>query len=195
MSTESFEPVWEQVIEALEQLGIAYHIGGSVASSAFGVFRTSADIDLVADIRAQHVPAFVDLLRGDFYADEEMIREAISNQSSFNLIHYETGYKVDVFVLKRRPYDRQAFNRAQPVALSDRADARAFFVAAPEDVILNKLAWYEMGGGVSERQWLDVVGILKVQGSRLDFDYMRRWAGELGVGTLLDRAIAQAGVT
>ena len=191
-SIESFELIWEQVIEAFEQLGIAYHIGGSVASSAFGIFRASADIDLVADFRAQHVAQFVDLLQSDFYLDEEMIREAIHEKSSFNLIHVETGYKVDVFVLKNRPYDRQAFNRAEPITLSDSPDARAFFVAAPEDVILNKLLWYQMGGGVSERQWIDIVGVIKVQVNRLDFGYMQQWAKELDVAALLDRAIAQA---
>ncbi len=182
------------VADALECLGIAYHIGGSVASSAHGIARTTLDVDLVADLVLSHVRPLVETLQGTYYIDEEMVREAVQQRSSFNVIHLETVLKVDVFVLKARPYDREAFRRMRRDTLDEAGDAREFYVASPEDVILNKLEWYRLGGGVSDRQWSDVLGVLKVQKDSLDYAYLRRWAVDLGVSDLLDRALEDAGI-
>lgn len=181
------------VVEALEHLGVQYHIGGSIASSYYGAGRSTLDVDLVADLTSRHVLAFVAHLSGDYYADAAMVTDAIQRRSSFNVIHLATMMKIDVFILKEGTFDRIAFSRVQEDTLSSEPGAKLFTLASPEDVVLRKLEWYKAGGEVSERQWNDVLGVLKVQGAVLDLDYMGHWAGELGVEELLERAWQEAG--
>lgn len=194
MSRFDFLPVLSKAIDAFEAHGIAYHIGGSVASSALGAFRTTMDVDLVADIRVEHAEVLAESLQPGFYIEAEDILQAIAQRSSFNIIHIGTGYMIDVFVLRTATYDREAFLRADLLPLDDAEDARVFFIASPEDTILNKLRWFRMGGETSERRWLDVQGVLKVQAEALDLAYMRKWAPEIGVADLLERAIADSGI-
>ncbi len=179
------------VVEALEKLGIAYQIGGSVASSVYGVPRTTMDIDLVANLRPEHVRPLVDLLKDQYYLSPEAIHEALRRRSSFNLIHLETMVKVDVFILRPEPYEQEAFRRSRRDTVVEES-AREFFLSSPEDVILHKLAWFRMGGEVSERQWSDVMGVIRVQADVLDFAYLRQWATALGLADLLEQAIREA---
>jgi len=183
----------ELVIEVFENLGIGYYIGGSVASSAYGIARATMDIDLVANLEQHHVEPLVRNLESEYYIDADMITDAISRHSSFNIIHLETMIKVDVFVLKEQPYHQKAFERRRMDTL-DEDSSREFYLASPEDIILNKLDWYRMGGGVSERQWLDVLGVLKVQGDLLDTEYLRYWASQLKLSDLLNQAFDDAGI-
>ncbi|MFQ5843748.1 MAG: hypothetical protein ACE5JG_02045 [Planctomycetota bacterium] len=178
------------VVEALDRLGIEYQLGGSVASSVHGTARSTLDIDLVADLREDQTDLLVRALAADYYVDAGMIREAIRDRSSFNVIHQGSMLKVDVFIPRDRPYDREALRRRRPDRLEGPEGARQFFVATPEDVILAKLEWYDRGGRASERQWSDVLGILRVQGD-IDEAYLRKWAPELGVGDLVDRALEE----
>jgi len=179
------------VADALDELGVAYQVGGSVASSVHGLARSTMDVDLVADLRPEHVDPFVGRLAVGYYVDADMIREALRSRGSFNLIHQATMLKVDVFVPKERRYDAAALARRTPERLDAAPDAREFSVATAEDVILAKLDWFARGGRVSERQWNDVLGVLRVQGAALDLGYLRGWAGDLGVSDLLDRALAE----
>lgn len=180
------------VVDALDALGVRYFVGGSVASSAHGVPRASIDADLVAELAEQHVVPLVTRLRATYYLDEERVRAAVAARRSFNLIHLATMFKVDVFVSKQRPFDREALSRAGPAPLEDAADARLFRLASPEDTILAKLEWFRASGEVSDRQWTDIVGVLKLSGSRLDGEYLDRWATALGVRDLLVRALAES---
>ncbi len=183
----------EPVIEAFDALGIRYRIGGSVASSAYGIARATLDVDLVADLEENHISPLVDRVRTEYYIDEERVRDAVARRSSFNLIHLASMIKVDVFVLKPLPYDQAAFARARLERLSE-GSAREHYVTSPEDVVLNKLDWYSQGGCVSERQWNDVLGVLKVQGSSLELRYLHHWAATLGLTELLSRALIEAGM-
>lgn len=180
------------VVEAFDVLGVRYQIGGSVASSVHGAARSTLDVDLVGDLTGDQVEPLVQALGQDYYADPDMIHEAIRDRSSFNLIHERTMLKVDVFLPKDRPYDREALSRRTADQLEEGGSAREFFVATPEDVVLAKLEWYAKGGRVSERQWGDILGVLRVQGEALDRDYLRRWAAELGLVELLAQAVAEA---
>ncbi|OHB99492.1 MAG: hypothetical protein A3G70_08200 [Planctomycetes bacterium RIFCSPLOWO2_12_FULL_39_13] len=182
-----------KVIKAFEKIGIVYHIGGSLASSAFGIPRATLDADIVADIKSEQVSEIEALLKGEFYISTEMIQNAIRYQSSFNLIHLETLFKVDVFILKHRSFDIQAFARRVQKTVSEHIPQKLFF-STPEDVILHKLEWYKEGGKVSDRQWSDIIGILRVQGSQLDIPYLDQWARELSVSTLLKQALVEAGL-
>lgn len=192
MTTADLFTALAPVVEALESLGVRHYVSGSVASSAHGLARASVDVDIVADLDSQHVVALVRRLQGAYYVDEDRVRSAVQARRSFNLIHLATMFKVDVFVSKRRPFDREALARARPEALEEGADATRYFVASAEDTILAKLEWFRAGGEVSERQWSDVVGVLKTIQLRADEEYLRRWAGSLGVGDLLDRALAES---
>jgi hypothetical protein len=156
------------VADALEALGIAYYIGGSVASSARGVPRASVDVDLVADLRGEQVRPLARQLKDTYYLDAGRMADAVARRRSFNLIHLETMLKVDVFVSKGRAFDAEVARRAQPEILDEAPGARSFPVASPEDVVLAKLEWYRAGGQVSERQWGDVLGVLKTQGAAID---------------------------
>ncbi|HUS38375.1 MAG TPA: hypothetical protein VMX74_02945, partial [Pirellulales bacterium] len=169
------------VLQSLEKLNVVYFVGGSVASSAYGLPRTTIDVDLVAELKAKHVGGLVAALADTFYISESMIHDAIQRHSCFNLIHLETMYKVDIFVAKNRPFDQSASSRITREEIGEPGEALHVWLASAEDVILNKLEWYRLGDEVSERQWLDVLGVLKVQRDRLDLTYLRRWAAELNV--------------
>lgn len=182
------------VIEAFDALKIDYYIGGSVACLTHGIYRTTADVDIIADMHAGHVSAFVQQLEDSYYIDADMIKDAIRHRSEFNVIHLDTMFKVDVFLPKRRAFDQEVHRRIQKSELKIFEESSVFNIESPEDVILNKLEWYKMGGEVSERQWNDVQGLLKVQGPRLDLAYLRHWASEIGVASLLARALQDAGL-
>ncbi len=178
------------VTDALDALGVPYAIGGSLSSALHGVMRATMDVDLVADLRLEHTGPLAQALGNAFYADAEMMRNAISHHSSFNLIHLETMFKVDVFVAKPRAFDRSQLARRQLHLLSEDPEYRVYVTSA-EDIVLSKLEWYRIGGKVSDRQWRDLLGVLKVQGDRLDRGYMHRMAVELGVADLLEQAFKE----
>lgn len=180
------------VTDVLDALGVAYFVGGSVASALYGAARSTLDSDLVADLKVEHATPLAKLLAAAFYADEISIREAIERRSSFNLIHLDTSFKVDVFVRRARPFDDSQFRRktAQMVAHDPE---RTLVVASAEDNVLAKLEWYRMGGEVSDRQWRDILGLLIVGAKRLDRAYLEFWAHQLGVADLLTRAIGESG--
>ena len=179
------------VIDALEKLNVRYLIGGSLASALYGVPRTTVDADLVADLRLEHAEPLAHALANAFYVDAEMIRDAARQQRSFNVIHLATAFKVDVFVRKKRAFDESQFaRRTSQIVATD--PERTAFVASAEDTILAKLEWYHIGGETSERQWRDVLGIVKTQGERLDAEYLRHWATQLGVADLLQKILKEA---
>jgi hypothetical protein len=180
------------VADVLEQLGVRYHVGGSLASSAYGRPRATADVDLIAELGSDQVGAFVDKLHSAYYVEPVAVLEAIRARQSFNLVHLETMIKVDVFIPESRPFARQEMERAAPQALEGAPDARMFFVKSPEDLVLRKLAWFRAGREASQQQWSDVVGVLKVQAGRLDRNYIAEWAADLEVADLWERALAEA---
>jgi len=173
----------------LDELGVPYVIGGSFASALHGVMRSTMDADLVADLHAEHVEALARALGDDFYANGEAMRQAVLERGSFNLVHMQTMFKVDVFVARPRAFDRSQLERRQLHQLSQDQPGQAY-VASPEDIVLAKLEWYRLGGETSDRQWRDVLGVLKVQADRLDREYMQRTAVELGIDDLLRQAFA-----
>ena len=182
-----------QVIGALEQLGVPYVVGGSIASSIYGTPRATQDVDVIADLREVHLPLLIAALRDDFYLDEPAVREAVRQRSTFNLIHLTTMFKVDIFVAKDDPATVQELARGRPYVPPEAPD-RKMALASPEDVVVQKLYWYRLGDHVSERQWTDAVQVLKVRGKILDQTYMRQLAAELGVEDLLARALGDAGL-
>lgn len=180
-----------RIVEALEDLGLSYHLGGSFASSVHGTPRQTRDIDIAVDLPDSAIPALVSVLQGEFYLDEERIRTAVQRKSSFNLIHLQTGLKIDVFIRRAEPFDGSEFQRHVTYRLTEEPP-RDVVIKSAEDIVLRKLLWYRIGHEVSDRQWSDILGVLKTQGERLDQAYLRRWAEELQVADLLAKALEEA---
>lgn len=182
-----------QVIAELDALEIPYFVGGSLASSLHGIPRGTMDGDIVITPMPRHCRPLADALSENFVADLDVIVRAVQNEGSFNAIHRQFLCKVDLFVARSGGWHRSQMARRQQAVIGETADAPVF-VASPEDTILAKLEWYRLGGGVSDRQWGDVTGVMKVQAERLDLAYLRQWARELRVADLLDRALAESGL-
>ncbi len=182
-----------EVIRVLDTLGVDYLISGSLASSFHGIPRSTHDADLLVDLSSDDVLPLVRAIESSFYVDEDRVREAVERRSSFNVIFLKTMFKVDIFVLPAGPLAREEMRRRKRVVLDD-ASGSTIDIASAEDTVLQKLAWYQKGGGVSEQQWKDLLGVLKVCGTRLDFSYLRRWAAHLGVEDLLAQALRDAGI-
>ena len=179
------------LVHTFDQLGVQYYLGGSMASSAHGIARASLDADVVVFLAPQHVDALVAALAEQYYIPVERLRSAVDARSSCNLIHLDTMFKVDLFMSKGRPFDLEAASRARARAFDDGPDAPTFSVASPEDTVLAKLEWFRAGGESSERQWWDILGVLRVTANP-DLSYLHRWATELGVDDLLQRALVDA---
>ncbi len=178
------------VAEAFGRLGIPFYVGGSVASSFHGAMRSTMDVDLVAEIDDADVTPLLRQLGHAYYASEAAIRDAVRRKSSFNLIHFATSFKVDVFAHRGRPFDTSAFARA---ALGQIGSDPSFSapIASAEDVIISKLEWYRLGNESSERQWKDITTVLNLLGEGCDFPYLREFAESVGVTDLLERVLAE----
>lgn len=180
-----------RVVAVLDDLGIPYVLGGSLASSMMGEPRAAADVDMAIRIAERDVVPLIRALESDFYVTEEAAVDAVRRHASFNLVHLETVQEVDLFVLGDGLLDRRQLAGRTRIVV--REDPRCeLWVRSAEDQILRKRTGYRDGGEVSDRQWRDVVGILSVQGPRLDLSRVREVARELELTDLLDRAISEA---
>lgn len=176
----------EPVARFFQAMKINFYIGGSVASSFHGASRSTLDVDLVADLKSKDIDHFVSSLKDEYYVSKKAINEAITRSSCFNLIHLESSFKVDIFILKGREFDIASMTRAE-LGKVDPANNLEVPIASPEDIILSKLEWYRMGNEVSERQWEDVTRVMKILGDQADLEYLRRNAVELNVSDLLKK--------
>jgi hypothetical protein len=182
------------LITIFNKQSIAYYISGSVASSIYGIARSTMDIDIIADLKVNHVSSMIKSLEKEYYIDEDMIKDAITRQSSFNLIHLKTMIKIDVFIHKFEEYSEQVLLRKRKDKIDINKESPQLFFSSPEDIIINKLLWYESGSRVSERQWLDVLGVIKIQSKNLDFEYLLKWADKLHILELLKTALLDSGI-
>jgi hypothetical protein len=176
--------VLHEVLEAFESLGIAYALGGSMASGIHGITRFTSDADVSVEPFEGLEGRLVAMFGPDYYLSVDAIRQALRHRSTFNIINTSVGFKVDVFVRKDRAFERSLMERRIFATMAD-APARPVAVVTAEDSILLKLEWYRLGGEISDRQWSDILGILRIQADRLDQAYLDRWAAELGVADLL----------
>jgi hypothetical protein len=179
--------VLAEVVAALERAGLPYKVGGALASVLHGAPRSTLDVDLVAELTEASVPLLVKELGQGFYAEPEAIAASVRKGRSFNVIHLGLMFKVDIFPLKKAPYDLEDFGRRLRIPLPD-GSAREVWTTSKEDIILRKLMWYESGGRVSERQWKDVRTLVEVHGERLDWAYLFKWGSVLNVSALLESA-------
>lgn len=183
------------VARALERMGVAYYVTGSLASSLHGEPRATNDADIVAALSSQHFGRLREELAGRFYVDEEDFLYAVKSERSFNLIDDLELAKVDLFCVAPRGYQAEALDRAETLELERDDPFTAVRVATAADVLLSKLRWYRLGQESSDRQWRDVLGVARAQAGRLDLPYLRRWSREQGTLDLLERVLAEAGAT
>jgi len=174
--------------DAFASLKIPYLIGGSLASSARGIPRSTLDVDILARIEPLHAGQLAGALGADWYADPEQIRDSITAGRAFNLIHRPSLQKFDIFPASNDFHDSE-LQRATVVTLNFSGEELVCPAATAEDILLAKLAWYRAGGDVSERQWNDIVGLLSANPD-LDLGYLRGWAARLRVDDLLAKALA-----
>jgi len=182
----------KRLVEVFDRLAVPYMVGGSVASSIHGMARPTLGVDLVAALRPGQVDGFVSELKSDFHADREMIRAALEQGRTFNLIHYGSAFKSDIFPALPDPYHQLQLERRVVAEATQLADAPVrCAVTTAEDTLLAKLEWYRAGGETSERQWNDARGIVRVRGPALDLEYLRQRAPQLGVEDLVERLLGE----
>ncbi|AKU90979.1 hypothetical protein [Vulgatibacter incomptus] len=170
---------------AFERIGAGYFLGGSLASSLQGEPRATNDLDFVVDLRPDQVSALVSALGPDFEVDDEALREAAAQKSSWNIFYLPTALKIDLFIRRSGPFDEEEFTRRRAIEIRP---GHRLFVKSAEDTILRKLLWFRSGGELSSTQWRDVVQVFRISGPELDGDYLARWSAALGVDDLLEKA-------
>ena len=168
------------IAQLLERLGVPYHVGGSIASSAHGMYRASADIDVVIDPTRGQLEALVRELEPQFYISRSAAAEALAQRGTFNAIHDQTSFKIDFFIKGMTPFDAEELKRSIRQPVGDE-QGHEVFLKSPEDTVLRKLEWFRRGGE-------DVLSILVAARGRLDEPYLETWARELKVTDLLERA-------
>ena len=194
MKTPDILNALQPIVCVFEKLSIPYYVAGSVASSMYGLARATLDIDIVADVKHHNISQLRQFLEKEYYIDEDLIKEAIRDKSSFNLIHLDTAIKIDIFVFKGSSYERTAIERRIKNRLGENVQEPEIYFSSPEDVIIAKLQWYKKGRSISERQWFDVIGVIKVQSDFLNKKYLQNFAKRLSIFKSLKKAFEEAGV-
>ena len=177
----------ELLVDCLRRLnatGLTYYLTGSMATNYWGIPRTTHDLDFVVQLPPSAVPRVLDAFRGDFYIDEAAVRAAYQPPHQFNAIDTRSALKVDFWLPRPEPFDREMLRRRVQATLF-RAPA---WIATAEDVILHKLVWNRISP--SDRQLGDAAGVVAVQAGVLDETYLKQWAQELKVTNELDRLLS-----
>lgn len=167
----------DYLVAALEKTGVRYFVAGSMASIFYGEPRYTNDIDVVADMRNEHVTELIDHFPADdFYVSEDAAREAIRLGGQFNIIHSSSGLKIDVIIRRKNDFDDSQFERARLVSTSGKLQAN---FSSPEDVIIMKMKYYKEGE--SEKHLRDITGMLKISGESIDRQYIENWTKKFGL--------------
>jgi hypothetical protein len=177
--------------ELFESLGVKHFVGGSTASSLYGESRSTHDVDIAAALRPEHIEPLLRRAAPEFFVEPEFVREAVRESRLFTMVHRESFVKVDVYVRPLQGFFESEVRRARLVEVRRTPPGEAW-MPTPEDIVLQKLAWYQKGDCVSERQWRDVLGVLRNWRTRIDLAYLRKWAADLEVLPLLEKALTQA---
>jgi len=167
----------KHLTDSFEKLQIRYFITGSIASMFYGEPRFTNDIDVVADIKIEHIRGLIKLFPEDkFFIDENAIRDAIINRHQFNIIHPDSGLKIDIVISKGDEFDKSRFGRLKRSSPIEETPAN---LASPEDVIIMKMRYYREGE--SEKHLRDIAGILKILGDDIDNNYIEFWANKFNL--------------
>jgi hypothetical protein len=175
------EDALKLLLSKLDECGIPYMITGSFASNIHGLPRATQAADIVIEVKQRGLERFLESLGSAFYRSSEAALDAVVREKMFNVVHLETGFKVDLIIRKSRSFSRMELSRRQPAFY---LGASRWFATA-EDMILAKLEWSKMAG--SERQSNDALSVAKIQGDNLDRAYLEQWARKLDVLDLLEK--------
>ena len=177
------------VVQALEDLEIAYMVVGGFAATLYGEPRLTIDVDIVADLRADHIrPLLAAFPEPDYYASEEAMRDALQRRYPFNIIQPTTGAKVDLVLLPRDPFTRLAFQRRQRLVYDEAGHSA--MVMGPEDVVVAKLIAHRQTG--SDKHLRDARGVLVMQWGELNLETMRRAARASDIGETFEELLEAA---
>jgi hypothetical protein len=162
-------------LRRLNRVGVTYYLTGSMASNYWGIPRTTHDLDFVVQLPPSAVPAIVQAFSGDYYIDEAAVRAAYQPPHQFNAIDTRSALKVDFWLPKSAPFDREMLRRRLQITIF----GEPAWIATAEDVILHKLVWNRITP--SDRQLGDAAGVVAVQAEALDRKYLTTWAQQLGL--------------
>lgn len=179
-----------KIADHLDALSIPWVLGGSIASSLMGEARSTNVIDVAIILNPDGVTALIESVRDEYYAPLAAALDAATTFGSFNLVHLATSFKIDIFFLGESLLDRLQIERRQNV--KPEGLHRPIWLTSAADIILRKLWWYELGGQSSDRQWSDVLNLLRVQRSRLDLERLKADASASDLNLLLARALNEA---
>jgi len=180
-----------RLLHQLQEAEIPFMVGGSFASSAWGIPRQSLNLDVEVRVDGSHVDRLYELTHTDYLGSISQIHEALESREhfrSFQILHIEETFKIDFFLAEDDPYTSSAFARAIAFEL---APGHAFPFKSPEDILVTKLRWFQLGNRVSDKQWNDIVQVLEVQHGKLDGGYLEFWCDHFGVLDLLFQAQMQ----
>jgi len=179
----------------LDRLDIPYFVSGGIASAIWGERRTTEDVDLAVLLSPEKVAQLLAAMADDFYISEVAVSEALQRTSTFNIIHFASVLKADIYLVSEEDnFRRSALARRVKLHPYESPELN-FYICSPEDLVLQKLIWYNIASNQSQKQWRDILGILKLQGDGLDVNYLRIWSGLLQVESQLDRAFTEAGLS
>ncbi|MGD0077345.1 MAG: hypothetical protein ABSB91_01825 [Sedimentisphaerales bacterium] len=190
MSNPQDISVLQKFTEVLDGLKIAYAIGGSMASSVYGTVRFTQDADITVEPFGPTADKFFEILKNDFYISKEAMYQALQSRGSFNIIHFATAFKIDIFIQADNDFQKQVLSRSKKLRLGGRGKQMSF--VSPEDIVLLKLDWFKQSDCTSQRQWSDIQGVLVGRANSLDLGYLKSWAEKLGLAELLIRAISES---
>ncbi len=177
--------------QLFESINIPYYVSGGVASSIHGEARSTRDLDLVVQVQVSQVDLLVQTLEAaGFYCPAGAVEDIkLGRERTLSITHTETIANADLIVMDGSPFAETQMSRRK---LLDMEGMPRFWIASPEDMVLQKLLWGRASR--SEKQWRDVLGILKLQGDNLDYGYLTQWAERLGLVDALSQALTEAGI-
>jgi hypothetical protein len=188
-----FSAAISQLVDAFDALHVSYALGGSLASSLYGMQRATLQIDFVAELRNEHVPVLFDALQKAYlHLRDESEDSALEQRTHFTLVHLLSLLKVVVSLPEPQVGEQQVLQRARQIKLDEAH--RPIAVLSPEDVLLPLLAAFKRSRERADDLWYDALGILKVQGAALDIPFLEQQAAVLNVAELLARALVDAGL-
>ncbi len=176
----------QRLVKMLDKGNIPYMLSGSICSGFHGQPRATNDADIVIDPSQEQLTSLVRSLGQDYYVSKDAAIQALNDNSTFNIIDIQTGWKADLIIRKKRAYSKQEFSRRTNTTLM----GMSLWILSPEDSILSKLEWSKCRE--SQMQFKDALGVIMVQWDSLDFDYMKKWAKELRIEDSLQQLLKQA---
>ncbi len=182
--------ILKQFTDILDELDISYAVGGSIASSIYGNVRFTEDVDISVENFSENAEKFYEKTKEDFYLSRDAMQIALHQRTSFNIIHLQTAFKIDIFISKNTDFDKRILQRCRKLELAESLNKK-FCVVSPEDIIILKLRWYTQGGCISERQLSDCLGVLQIQADNLDMNYLKSCSIDLNVNDLLEKLLAE----